>query len=154
MKNHPINTFKTYLLTFKTLVMNRKTFIRTASASALISIPVVSLLSCSSSDDGAPPQNQEPNPSPGPGNNQANCVQNGTNSTISANHGHSLSVSKEDVNAAVDKTYTLSQASTDNHEHQITITQSQFNTLKGNSQITVTSTSDVGHTHSVTVSCA
>lgn len=132
--------------------MDRKAFIRTASAGALLSIPVVTLLGCSSSDDGAPPSsNPDPNPNPNP---QANCLENGTNNSISANHGHTLNVSKEDVEAAEEKTYTLSAASTDSHIHEITITPDQFNTLKGNNQISVTSTSDVGHTHNVTVSCA
>ena len=132
--------------------MNRKTFIRTASIGVFMSIPVVSLLGCSSSDDSPGPNpNPNPNPNPTP---QGNCLQNGTNSAISANHGHTLVVSKEDVNAAIAKTYTLSQANTDNHIHQLTISPAQFNTLKGNTQITVNSTSDAGHLHSVTVSCA
>lgn len=132
--------------------MDRKAFIRTASAGALLSIPVVSLIGCSSSDDGASPgPNPNPNPNPNP---QANCLENGTNNSISANHGHTLNVSKEDVNAALEKTYTLSAASTDSHVHEVTITADQFNTLKGNNQISVTSTSDVGHSHTVTVVCA
>ena len=130
--------------------MNRKTFIRTVSAGVIVSIPVVSLLGCSSSDD-SPGPNPNPNPNPNP---QGNCLQNGTNSAISANHGHTLVVSKDDVSAAVAKTYTLSAATTDNHIHQLTITPAQFNTLKGNTQITVNSTSDAGHLHTVTVSCA
>lgn len=131
--------------------MDRKSFIRTASAGALLSIPVVTLLGCSSSSDDSPSPNPNPNPNPNP---QANCLENGTNNTISANHGHSFNVSKEDVEAAEEKTYTLSEASTDSHIHQITITPDQFETLKGNNQISVTSTSDGGHTHNVTVSCA
>lgn len=131
--------------------MNRKTFIRTTTAGVLVSIPLVSLLGCSGSDDGTP--SPTPDPDPGSGN-QGNCLNNGTNTSIGTNHGHSFTVSKEDVNAGVEKTYTLSQASTDNHIHQVTITPSQFNTLKGNSQISLNSTADGGHTHSVTVSCA
>ncbi len=132
--------------------MDRKAFIRTASAGALLTLPVLNLIGCSSSDDGASSNsNNDPTPNPNP---TANCLQNGTNNIISANHGHSLNVSKEDVSAAVEKTYTLSAASTDNHIHEVTITPAQFNTLKGNNQISVTSTSDVGHTHNVTVRCA
>ncbi|QED38973.1 hypothetical protein FK178_15165 [Antarcticibacterium arcticum] len=129
--------------------MDRKTFIRKTTAGLIIGLPVVSMFSCSSgSDDGPSPS---PSPSPNP---QANCLQNGTQSAISANHGHTLTVSKEDVNAAVEKSYTLSQASTDNHIHEITISPTQFNTLKANNSISVTSTNQAGHTHSVTVSCA
>ncbi len=100
----------------------------------------------SGSDDGS---SSNPNPNP-----QANCLQNGTVTAISANHGHSLTVSKEDVNAGVEKSYTLSQANTDNHIHQVTISATQFSNLKSNNQITATSTSDTGHSHAVTVSCA
>lgn len=132
--------------------MDRKTFIRKTSAGIIIGIPVIGLLSCSGSDDAA-----TPTPTPNPGNgNMANCIENGTVESISANHGHNLSVPKEDVQAAVEKTYTLSEGSGafDQHIHQVTISAGQFETLKGNQQITATSTSDEGHTHTVTVSCA
>lgn len=130
--------------------MDRKTFIRTTSAGILLSIPAITLLSCSGSDDDS---SNGPDPIP-PGNGTANCLENGTQNSISANHGHSLTVSKEDVSAGSEKTYTLSQASTDNHIHQVTISASQFNSLKNNNQITATSTDQAGHTHDVTVSCA
>lgn len=134
--------------------MDRKTFIRKTSAGIIIGIPAIGLLSCSGSDDAATPT---PDPTPDPGNgNMGNCVDNGTVESISANHGHSLSVPKEDVQAAVQKTYTLTEGSGDfdQHIHQVTISASQFETLQGNQQITATSTSDEGHTHNVTVSCA
>lgn len=70
----------------------------------------------------------------------------------SAGHSHSFTVSKEDVNAAVEKTYEMSNVS--GHIHQVTISAAQFQTLKGNSSISASSTSDDGHTHGVTVSCA
>lgn len=132
--------------------MDRKTFIRTTSAGILLSFPAISLLSCSGSDDdmGTDPSFDPPGDPTG----SANCLENGTRSTISANHGHSLTVSKEDVSAGSPKTYTLSQASTDNHIHEVTISESQFNSLKNNNQITATSTDQAGHTHDVTVSCA
>lgn len=129
--------------------MDRKTFIRKTSAGILIGIPAISLLSCSGSDDDSGTTPTPPKDPTG-----GNCIQNGTNNSISANHGHSLTVSKEDVAAATEKTYTLSQASTDSHIHEVTISQSQFNTLKGNNSITATSTNQAGHTHNVTVSCA
>lgn len=131
--------------------MDRKSFIKKTSTGLIIGIPLLSLTACSSSDDGGGNPNPNPDPDPDP---SADCVENGTNTSISANHGHSLTVSKEDVDAAEQKTYTLSQASTDQHIHEVTITQAQFNSLKSNNQITATSTSDGGHTHNVTVSCA
>ncbi len=132
--------------------MNRESSIRTATAGAMISLPVVSLLSCSSSnDDGGTNTNTDDNPNPSP---SANCLENGTNSSVasSAGHSHSLTVSKEDVSAGTEKTYELSNVS--GHIHQVTISATQFQTLQGNSSINLSSTSDAGHTHGVTVSCA
>ncbi|MCM8569818.1 hypothetical protein NE848_10535 [Gramella jeungdoensis] len=131
--------------------MDRKSFIKKTSTGLIIGIPLLSLTACSGSDDGGGNPNPNPDPDPDP---SADCLENGTNTSISANHGHSLTVSKEDVDAAEEKTYTLSQASTDQHIHEVTITPDQFNSLKNNNQITATSTSDGGHNHSVTVSCA
>ena len=45
-----------------------------------------------------------------------------------------LRYQKKDVNTAEEKTYTLSLASTNQHIHEFTITQDQFNTLKNNNQ--------------------
>ncbi|MFD1095566.1 hypothetical protein [Salegentibacter chungangensis] len=131
--------------------MDRKSFIRKTSVGILIGIPAVSLIGCSGSDDGGGSNGPNPNPNPTP---SGNCLENGTNASISSNHGHTLTVSKEDVDAAVEKTYDLSEASTDQHIHQVTISAAQFNTLKSNNQITVTSTSQAQHNHNVIVSCA
>lgn len=141
-------------ITLNYIIMYRKTFIQKATAGLLLGIPAISILSCSGSDDGG---DTNPNPSPNPDNDppvSANCLDNGTNSTVasSAGHSHSLTVSKEDVAAGEEKTYTLSNV--DNHIHQVTITASQFQTLQENNSINLSSTSDAGHTHGVTVSCA
>lgn len=131
--------------------MDRKTFIRKTSAGIIIGIPAIGLLSCSGSDDDG---TAVPQPDPDP---VGDCLENGTNESISANHGHTLAVSKEDVQAAVEKTYTLSEGSGGGfaeHIHEVTISQAQFESLQDNTQITATSTSDEGHTHNVTVSCA
>src|SRR5665811_499606 len=103
--------------------MNRKTFIKKTSMGLLVGIPALSLINCSSSDDGTMP---DPKPDPDPDPQAGDCLENGTSNTISANHGHSLTVSKEDVSAATEKTYTLSAASTDQHIHEVTITPAQF----------------------------
>lgn len=132
--------------------MNRKTFIRKTTAGLLLGIPAISILACSGSDDGSDP-NPNPNPDPDP-DPQANCIENGTNSSVgsAAGHTHSFTVPKEDVSAGVEKTYVMTNVNA--HTHQVTISAAQFATLQGNNSITATSTSDSGHTHSVTVSCA
>lgn len=133
--------------------MNRKSFIRKSTLGLLIAVPVYSLLSCSGSDDSGPDPGPDPGPGPGP-TPSGNCLQNGTNIAISANHGHSLTVSKEDVAAGTQKTYQLSAADTDGHIHTVVVTSGDFSTLATNLRVTKTSTTQVGHTHNVIVSCA
>lgn len=125
--------------------MKRKTFIKKTTAGILFGLPAIGLLGCSGSDDDG--GNNTPQPT-------ANCLENGTNSSVgsSQGHTHNLSVPKEDVAAGIAKTYTLSEAAS--HIHQVTISESQFATLRNNNSISAVSTSDNGHTHSVNVSCA
>lgn len=125
--------------------MNRKTFLKKTARALLIAIPVYGIFSYSSSDDSDTNQNQNLN--------TANCLQNGASaSSISGNHGHNLIVSSADVNAGVEKTYTIDGSS--GHSHSVTVTAANFNTLKSNQQISVNSTTGNGHMHSVTISCA
>ncbi|MBJ6367084.1 hypothetical protein [Snuella sedimenti] len=127
--------------------MNRKTFIQKALGALLIALPAYAAISCSSSSD------DSGNGGGGNGGGgQGNCLQNGTSSSIASNHGHSLTVSKADVNAGVEKTYDITGSS--GHSHNVTVSATQFNTLKSNQQISITSTSGDGHTHSVTIRCA
>lgn len=129
--------------------MNRKTFIQKTTTGLLLGFPLISILACSGSDEEG---QLSPNPDPDPS--TSNCLENGTHSTVasSAGHSHSLTVSKEDISAGVEKIYNLSNV--DDHIHQVTISAAQFQSLKDNNSINVTSTSDSGHTHKVTVSCA
>lgn len=124
--------------------MNRKTFIKKTAGALLLAAPVYALISCSSSDDSSP------NPPPTGGN--PDCLANGTNSSIGSNHGHSLTVSSADVNAGAEKTYNISGSS--GHSHSVTVSAANFDTLKNNQQISITSTNDDSHTHNVTISCA
>lgn len=123
--------------------MDRKTFIKKMAGTLLISVPAYSMLGCSSSDDSSP--------SP-PNNNNKDCLANGTQSSIGANHGHTLQVSKADVQSGSQKQYSIQGSS--GHDHMVTVTAANFDSLKNNQQVQVTSTSGDGHTHSVTISCA
>jgi len=125
--------------------MNRKTFIKKTAGAVLIALPTASLLGCSSSDDGS----GTPDPTENP---QANCIDNGTAISIGSNHGHALVVSKADVSAGAEKTYSIQGSS--GHNHTVTLTGENFTSLKNSSSISVVSTNDDDHTHSVTVSCA
>jgi hypothetical protein len=129
--------------------MDRKSFIQKSAGALLIAIPAYALISCSGSD-----YSPDTTPPPGDPTASGNCLQNGTKVSISANHGHTMVVPKEDVSAGVEKTYELTEASTNSHIHMVTLTSSDFNTLKTNFLIKETSTSDDSHTHVVTVSCA
>jgi len=123
--------------------MDRKTFIKKTASVLLLAAPTYALLSCSSSSDDAAPAN----------NNTPDCLANGASaSTITGNHGHSLTVSKSDVSAGTEKIYSI--AGSAGHNHNVTVTMANFATLKNNLQITVNSTTGNGHNHSVTISCA
>jgi hypothetical protein len=126
--------------------MDRKTFIEKTAGAMLVAIPAYSLLGCSSSDDGG---GETPTPNP---NGDANCTANGTSIAIGGNHGHTLEVSKADVTAGNEKTYSIQGSSL--HNHSVTLTSANFTSLQSNSSISVTSSSDASHTHSVQVSCA
>lgn len=124
--------------------MNRKTFITKTAGALLVAIPAYSLLGCSSSDDAETPPDLDPS--------GVDCLANGTSAAIGSNHGHAITVSKADVEAAVDKTYAIQ--GTSGHPHSCTITAANFNSLKAKTAISVTSTNDNDHTHSISVSCA
>lgn len=110
----------------------------------LVALPVLSIVGCSSSDDGA----ATPDPDPA----GVDCLANCTGVTIGTNHGHTLAVSKEVVNAGVEKTYSIQGSS--GHDHTVTLSVANFTSLKSKTAISVSSTNDADHTHSVAVSCA
>jgi hypothetical protein len=82
----------------------------------------------------------------------ASCTNNGTVDTIAMNHGHVLTVAKEDVVAGVDKTYDIQGTAT--HTHSVTVTAAMFTMLKGNMAASLTSTTNAMHSHGVTITCA
>ena len=127
---------------FRKQIMKRSDFIKRSIAFMAIGIPATILTgSCSEGE------------SVDPNNDPKDCLANGTTASISSNHGHSITVSKTDVDNGVQKTYSIQGSSS--HAHEVTITPSQFSSLKSNqSSIQVVSTSGGGHTHSITVSCA
>jgi hypothetical protein len=65
-------------------------------------------------------------------------------------HSHTVTVPIADVNAGVEKTYTLSDVG---HTHMITITAAQFTMIKAMTPVTVTSTNSTTHNHMVMISC-
>lgn len=90
--------------------------------------------------------------SAGPDAGPASCTANGTSVLIEGNHGHTLSVSRDDVTAGVEKTYDITGSSA--HPHAVTVTAAMFRRLQGAEAVSATSTPGGGHMHSVTILCA
>lgn len=135
--------------------MKRKTFIQKIVGAILLAVPAYSLINCSSSDDGNGSGSNKNSDPYKDGNNSQNpdCLLNGAiASNISGNHGHSLMVSKADIEEGVDKTYSIRGSA--NHDHEITISAADFTNLKNNMQVGENSTTVQSHSHSVTISCA
>ena len=108
-------------------------------------MPAYSVASCSNDDTANGDSNIDPD--------QADCLANGADAkSISSNHGHSLVVSKEDVDAGADKAYSIKGTSV--HDHEIIITAANFNSLKSKQSIVIESTTGVSHRHDVAISCA
>lgn len=121
--------------------MKRKEFIKQSLVAVAAGVPLVGLVSACGDD----------NSDPGTGG-DLDCLANGTRVSIGANHGHDVIISKEDVEAGVERIYSI--AGTSAHSHVITLTEDHFQSLQQNQSVTVTSDSSSGHTHSVTVRCA
>ena len=121
--------------------MSRKQFLRTLVNVGAGALGASLVIACGSDDD-----DMEPG--------LPNCLTNGSNVTISANHGHAMTVTAADVTAGVDKTYTITGSSA--HAHSVTITAAQFAMLaaSGSASVTAVSTSGDAHTHTVNVTCA
>lgn len=71
--------------------------------------------------------------------------------TISANHGHAVTVPEADIIAGVDKQYSIQGTST--HRHFITVTAAMFTMLRQGTTVSVIS-GGVTHRHTVTIACA
>ncbi|HKY39269.1 MAG TPA: hypothetical protein VJN18_25200 [Polyangiaceae bacterium] len=75
----------------------------------------------------------------------------GCGTSIAMNHGHQMSVSAADQMAAADKTYNI--AGSANHSHTVELTAEDFADLAGGTIVSVTSSTDAGHSHDVTITC-
>jgi hypothetical protein len=140
--------------------MTRKQFLETVGkvAAGAAGLALVSAAGCGDDDggDGTVTPDADTGGAPdadpnAPDASPPSCLDNGTTVTISANHGHTLTVSKADVTAGVDKTYDITGGAL--HSHSVTVTGAQFAMLAANTTVMVTSTV-AGHTHSVTIACA
>ena len=124
--------------------MSRKEFLD-KSFYALFVIFALAFTACSNSED-------EANPTPTA---LSKCLENGALGNIELNHGHALSIPKEDIAAAKEKTYSIQ--GTADHSHEITVTPQDFTALKNVNATRIVdtySTTENDHRHSVLVFCA
>jgi invasion protein IalB len=128
--------------------LTRKEFLRSIIGVAAGAAGTALLVACSSSSSTPDAAGATPD-----GATARSCTTNGTVTTIGANHGHVLMVSKADVIAGVDKVYDITGGAA--HAHSVTITAALFTMLKNNTTVTITSTSggNPAHTHGITITC-
>ncbi|HOX27291.1 MAG TPA: twin-arginine translocation signal domain-containing protein [Candidatus Krumholzibacteria bacterium] len=67
---------------------------------------------------------------------------------ISANHGHTVTITEAQINAASGVTLTLTTGN--GHTHTVDLTAPQVVSIGNGGEVSATSTSDGGHTHLVT----
>ncbi len=130
--------------------MNRKLFLNKTVTPLLAGIPFLSIMSCSGSDD----DDDDTNPDNGAGNGSTpgDCSANGTNSSITQNHGHTLTVSVGDVNAGTEKSYSIQGGAS--HDHSVIVTVDNFASLQKNESVTASSSTGDGHFHGINIVCA
>jgi predicted small lipoprotein YifL len=119
------------------MLMTRKEFLRSIAGAA----GVAALAACG--DEGGDPAADAA---------QRSCTANGTTVEIGSNHGHTMTVPKEDVVAGSDKTYQIQGAS--GHPHSVMVTAAMFTMLQNNMTVTATSSTDASHNHTITITCA
>jgi hypothetical protein len=108
------------------------------------------LAGCGGGGDAAPSPAPAPAPTPAPAPPPATlCTPSGA---ISANHGHTLNIPSADLNSTTAKTYSILGSA--GHDHTIALSAAQFAQLKNKQMVIVSSSTDGGHAHTVTVTCA
>lgn len=127
--------------------INRKLFLVQVLASGI----AIKLAGCGGGDDAASPA-PGPAPAPAPGAPPpppppTNC----TGLTFSANHGHILVIPAADMNATVAKTYSVQ--GTGGHDHLVTLSPGQLAQLRAGGMISVSTTFDAGHAHTMSGGC-
>jgi hypothetical protein len=145
--------------------MTRSQFLRLLAGTGAGALGLATLGACNSGGEKRPPDGPPGSPdapkvdaaidapkqidAPGP---MGNCTQNGTMVAIASNHNHEMTVSQADVTAGVEKMYNIQ--GTSDHPHTVTVTAEKFAMLQQNLQVTVVSSVDDGHPHTVTIRCA
>lgn len=123
---------------------NGKSFLKNTIKTVFITLLTTYLIGCSSSD----------NESVDPGfkeTTQSKCLEKGALGLIDSNHGHELTIPKEDVAEAKRKTYSIQGAA--DHNHTLTVNSEDFTSMKNNSGADIYSSTENDHRHSVIIRC-
>ena len=113
--------------------MDRRTFLQSAGALATwVGVSVV-LSGCSSDDDPAAPNSNLTGDVAG---------------QVSSNHGHTVKVSKAQLDSGNAVTLTLTNGN--GHTHTVSLTDVQIASIGAGSRVAATSSSDSGHSHLAT----
>jgi hypothetical protein len=72
--------------------------------------------------------------------------------TIGTNHGHVMVIPATDLDSTTEKTYPIQGDSS--HPHNVILTAAQLAQLKDRATVEVQSSTDNGHAHTITLTCA
>ena len=132
--------------------MTRKRFLHTVVGICAGAVGAAVMSACADPGDGGDGQNvggTSPDAAPPA---TKSCTKDGTTVLIGTNHNHTMTVSKEDVMQGKEKTYEIQGTSA--HPHRVKVTAEMFTMLQASMSVTTTSTTDGGHSHQITISCA
>jgi hypothetical protein len=123
-----------------TLRIGRREFSRQAVV-AILSAATITIVDCGGGSDSPAPS---PSPPPGGGGGGATDVA----GAISGNHGHTAVVTAAQITAA--NSVTLDIRGTATHPHTVDLSAAEVGMIGGGQTVSKTSSSDDGHTHTVT----
>jgi len=128
-----------------TMTMTRKGFLGAVTGGTVLLL----LQACGGGgdDSSAPASPTTPAPAPAPAGTE--CSSSGA--AISGNHGHVLEIPEADLDSTANRTYSIQ--GTSGHDHTVTFTPAQLQSLKAGQAVTVASSATSQHDHNVTVTC-
>jgi len=120
--------------------MSRREF-TLAAAMAVLSGVAISVTGCGGSDSGSPA-------SPSPTGSGTGSTGSDRTGAISANHGHTAVVASAQLGASGGITLNIQGSSA--HPHTVALSGSDLSAIAANQRVSKESSSDAGHTHTVT----
>ncbi|HUP56080.1 MAG TPA: hypothetical protein VM598_01415 [Bdellovibrionota bacterium] len=79
------------------------------------------------------------------------CAAGLTATTSTGSHTHSIVITRAEIEAGVQKTYTTTVGNS--HTHTVTVTAAQFSDLAANSDVVLTTSTDGAHDHQIALNC-